>query len=177
MKIKNFQVKIKEREVLSQLKEILNEEQKGDVIKKIEEIKNLIKPAVIIETYTNENLEKFKDISDDTTTAVTVFVGTIGKEIEEEILLAKDEVEKRILSAIATEYCNEIGSFVNRIINEEAKKDGYFILEKESIPKEKFQFLLSDLKAESIGVILNGDVLEPIFSCAGFFRWEKKRRR
>lgn len=181
-KIRKFKINLRMREIMRLLKTTariseITPQLEEAISREARRVIPVFAPSAIYETVLKEKLQNELIVSaPEKWVAATVFLVTIGSDIEHEIKEAqgKDEnILSQILHAAALEALEQSGSFVYRLINEEAKEDECAITRQQLVNSASIlEKILEILPLEKIGVqVLDKETFQPMYTSAGIVYW------
>lgn len=184
MKIKNFKVNIRLKEVYNLLKnkDIKITPEIETMVTIVErEVNEILTPAVVFETFEtqDEKLEFFtKYLSIPKNAKYISFVATtLGENITKFISSITDTVKKTVAEILLQEYLNSSVTFIVKLIqerlNEELEAGSIFLL-----PEDLYEEVLKILSAEKINISYDKDnkKLSPDYTCLNYVYWFKMKK-
>jgi hypothetical protein len=184
MKIKNFKIEPRLKEVYNNLK------QKGiKITPEVEtlvsvvdkEIKDLISPAVVFDTFdiSDDKIKSFLKTIQVTKNAedISFIVSTLGSEIEKFFASINEDVKRNIAEVIVLEYLNSSINFVIKLLEEKTEQN----LQPSSIfllPDEFYEEIINLLSADKIGVSYSqhNKQIFPVYTSLNYFFWFKTKK-
>jgi hypothetical protein len=190
-KIRNFKISLNTRDILRLLK---NTSKISEITPQLEQaaereserLKKKLNLAAIYETVQKDKLpEELAEGGPEDWVAATLYLATLGSEVESEIEEAQNKNESilsQMLHSISMEALDQATNFIKRLISEEAKKDDYEISKprvlKELENEKYFKSFFSIIPAEKINVSLSGtNTLTPLYSSWGIIYWTPVKKR
>jgi negative regulator of sigma E activity len=187
-KIKHYKINLRVREILRILK---NTTQVSDITPKLEEavkresvrLQKIVAPAAMYETQTKEHFPpELVSTPPGNWIAASVYLVTIGNDVEQEIKDARDRGEtilSQILHAIALEALDQSANFIRRLINEEARDEECELSKNTTINSaEEWRKFCEAVPGDKIGVSFSGtSEFQPMYTSCGMIFWMPMKKR
>jgi hypothetical protein len=186
-KIKHFKINCRTREILRLLKTTtkiteITPELEEAVQNEIRRLQPVFAPAAIYETQPREKIAAALIAAPpENWVAASAFLVTIGPAIEQEIKDAQhrgENVLSQILHAVALEALDRSGSFVQRLIGEEAKDESCEVSRDETVAAAGWDEFVKILPGDKIGVQRLSDAgFQPVYSSSSVVYWTPVKKR
>ncbi len=186
-KIKNFRINIRTREISRIVRKLLNMEElpievEETLRKACFVCEKIIRPAVVYETFSKENLIfSFETDAPEKWVAVSPYILTIGNVLQEEYEKNKSlfgDYAVQIISAIAADSLDQAKNFVQKLLKEEAVKENCELSRNIELPEQYNGEVIKYLPIEKINLSLSEDGrFIPANSAAGVYYWIPVKRR
>jgi len=169
--IKNFKINLRQGYIFRDLKKKKTDISENELSERLKEIHSHLKPATIYETF---NLAVFgKKIDFGKSVAVSLFAGTLGKEVE---TLCRNE----ILDAALKDGLDVCKNFVLKLIQIESEQEHCELVEPTEVePSIIFENtkILSKMDFSKIGVKFESGILTPVNTKFFVIGWVLKKKK
>ena len=186
-KIKNFKISIRTREISRIVRKLLNME---DLPIEVEETvqkscficEKIIRPAVVYDTFSKENLLfSFEKDAPEKWIAISPYILTIGTVLQDEYNKNKSlfgEYAVQIMSAIAADALDQAKNFVQKLLREEAAEENCELSRSVDLPEQYNEEVIKYLPIEKINLSLSEEgKFIPANSTAGVYYWIPLKKR
>lgn len=180
MKIKNFKVNFRIKEVYRYLKEKnITITPEIDTLTSIidKELSEFIVPSAVFETYSIKR-EEIKHIISNfsipkNAQEISFIVATLGKKVNEFITSITDEIKKVTTEAILRDYLESSVIFICKLLQEQNKdlEMGTIFL----VPENLHENIINLLEAQKIDVSYSQQKLSPEYTSINYTLWFRKK--
>ncbi len=187
-KIKNFRINCRSREIIRILKTTtritaVTAQLEEEVLRESRRLQPFIHPAAVYDAQQKDKIPPEMMISPpDKWVALGAYAVTVGTEVEEAIRDASKRGETMvndILHAVALEALEQTVSFVQRLMNEEAREESCELSGHQQVMSEQaWNHVNGFLNAGKIGVSLTAEgCFVPRYSSCGIHFWAPQKKR
>ncbi|MFN3551291.1 MAG: hypothetical protein ACK4WJ_05750 [Endomicrobiia bacterium] len=184
MKIKNFKLTLRIKEVYNNLKQknIKFTEEIETLVSVVEkELQEVISPSVVFDTFDVKKDERMKNFVNflqipKNVDSVSFIILTLGEKIESFVSSINDEMKKIVTETIIAEYLTSCSIFVTKILQEKFEDSlemGSLFL----LPENFYKEIINLLSADKIGVsyIEETRKLLPKYTSLNYLFWFRKK--
>ena len=187
-KIKKFKINCRSREILRILKTTTEISQMTPQLEEAVQreslrLRGMITPAAIYDTHPKDKMPGDLAVSaPGKWIAASIYLVTIGDEVEEEIResrLRGERMLSSILHAIAVEALDQSARFVQRLVGEEAGNEGCELTKYQQVGADgSWEQFFRVLPGDKIGVSRSDNgAFDPLYSSGGISYWIPLKKR
>lgn len=181
MKIKKFKLTPRFREIYNNLKQSgikVTPEVETLVDMYNNQVKNIISPSVLFETYETKNpsvleIKKHFDIPKNAA-LITFIISTLGSEVEELETQQDDEIKDKILKTLLMEYLDSSLRFVFKILQEQTEEN-YELSSVFISPQEALSEIFKLADPLKINVKHETGMFSPKYTSVNYILWFFKK--